>query len=194
MVRTRSRKARDTQWTRDAVLNNPDLLCNIAEQANLPTACKLLTTSKRNFIGGAEFFKKQYHYYDKLQVSNLTEETKLSDLLSTFRDLDIDEDEQQSVEYKVLNSDHKAAFEEYRINLDRFFSVKAYLRHLAHKWVYCGPKDKFCMKCGFYWGICGDLDDERNQWKVREINKDARETAILISWGRRPPLRPTARP
>ena len=65
MVRTRSRKARDTQWTRDAVLNNPDLLCHIAEQADLPTACKLLTTSKRNFIGCHDFFKKQYDYYNK---------------------------------------------------------------------------------------------------------------------------------
>lgn len=171
MVRTRSRKARDTQWTRDAVLNNPDLLCNIAEQANLPTACKLLTTSKRNFIGGADFFKKQYHYYNKLQAITDTEEMELHDALIDYTLFYID-NEQQPVEYKVLHSEHKAALDEYRINLDRFFSFKAYLRHLAHEWVYCGPKDSFCIKCGVHWGICAN--DER---QVRENNSAACETA-----------------
>ena len=67
---TRSaRKARDTQWTRDAVLNNPDLLCHIAEQTDLPTACKLLTTSKQNFVGGASFFDKQFDYYNDLWLT-----------------------------------------------------------------------------------------------------------------------------
>ena len=56
MVLTRSARKAQTQWTRDAVLNNPDLLCYIAEQADLQTACKLLTTSKQNFIGGADWF------------------------------------------------------------------------------------------------------------------------------------------
>ena len=66
MVLTRSaRKARKTQWNRDAVLNNPDLLCHIAKQADLPSACNLLTTSKNKFVSGADFFDKQWVYYNK---------------------------------------------------------------------------------------------------------------------------------
>ena len=60
MVLTRSaRKARDTQWARDAVLNNPDLLCHIVQQTDLPTACKLLTTSKQNFVGCKDLFEDE---------------------------------------------------------------------------------------------------------------------------------------
>jgi hypothetical protein len=39
-----------TQSARDAVLNNPDLLCHIAEQADLRPSYKLLTTSKHNHL------------------------------------------------------------------------------------------------------------------------------------------------
>ena len=58
MVLTRSaRKTRDTQWARDAVFDNSDLLCHIAQQTNLPTACNLLTTSKWNFVGCKDLFE-----------------------------------------------------------------------------------------------------------------------------------------
>ena len=69
---TRSQQARKTQSTRDAVLNNPDLLCHIAEQADLRSACKLLTTSKHNLISCEDFFvmyeifleQEKYRYKD----------------------------------------------------------------------------------------------------------------------------------
>ena len=132
MVRTRSRKARDTQWTRDAVLNNPDLLCHIAEQADLPTACKLLTTSKRNLVVCADFFKKQTDYYDEQSESLADEWDRLIDARNTLSNTIYQHPVeylmlnpfQHPVEYNILNNEVDQAFDEYRDNIDRFFHCR----------------------------------------------------------------------
>jgi hypothetical protein len=139
MVLTRSRKARDTQWTRDAVLNNPDLLCHIAEQADLPTACKLLTTSKRNFIGpGAVFFRKQYDYYDK-QYNFFWD--KSEPIWDEYDRLGLAEDfcPYLSVEHRILRNERIQVLREYCQVINQYASTrgprlhfKVYLVLYAH--------------------------------------------------------------
>ena len=139
MAFTRSRKARDTQWARDAVLNNPDLLCHIAEQVDLPTACKLLTTSKRNFIGhGAVFFHKQYDYYDKQYNFFWDKSQRLFDELKMLR-IAQDFSPYLSVEHRILYNEREQVWDEYRaasrshtVHCSPWFCFKVYLSLYAH--------------------------------------------------------------
>ena len=125
MVLTRfARKARNTQWTRDAVLNNPDLLRLIAEQADLPTACMLLTTSKQNFVGGADFFDKQYAYSDKQLCESEHEEAQLKYDAWGFYEL-------QPVEFHILANEVTQVFLESEVIRIRLPSLEAYLELLC---------------------------------------------------------------
>ena len=135
MVLTRfARKARNTQWTRDAVLNNPDLLRLIAEQADLPTACKLLTTSKQNFVGGADFFDKQYAYSDKQLCESEHEAAQLkydAGGLVLIEDREVLPDELQPVEFHILANEATQVFQESEVIRIRWRSLKAYLELLC---------------------------------------------------------------
>ena len=125
MVLTRfARKARNTQWTRDAVLNNPDLLRLIAEQADLPTACKLLTTSKHNFVGGADFFDKQYAYSHNQLRKSEHEAAQLEYDAGGFYEL-------QPVEFHILDNESTQVFLESEVIRIRLRSLKAYLELLC---------------------------------------------------------------
>ena len=86
---TRSQQARKTQSTRDAVLNNPDLLCHIAEQADLPSAIKLLTTSKHNFICCEDFFYQM----------TLTPENRYKQDKYWYKDIEIEYDDDGIPQY-----------------------------------------------------------------------------------------------
>ena len=125
MVRTRSQKARDTQWSQDAVLNNPDLLCHIAYQADLPTGCKLLTTSKRNFISCSDFFSnfydccsKNYDSYKDYYCILLEERDRLYDkctrLLDDALSANIDDYPFSWGPYKILANEHDQVRDEER--------------------------------------------------------------------------------
>ena len=134
---TRSRKARDTQWTRDAVLNNPDLLRHIAEQTDLPTACKLLTTSKQNFVGGADFFDKQWIYYEKQHTEFRLEREQL--VYKSYKHLP-DEQlaywpfayEEKPVEYHILDNEATQVYQEAKVlQIRSVRPLKAYLELLC---------------------------------------------------------------
>ena len=151
---TRSaRKARDIQWARDAVLNNPDLLCHIAQQTELPTACKLLTTSKQNLVGGgADFFDKQWIYYAKqFYYAELEGERLRAHWVSRQRDHTCIAYRSNRIAYSILTNEATQVNQEAEVLRVRVLQLIAYLELLCD---YFGVKNTAFDKVRKAHGIC----------------------------------------